>query len=92
MKENGANNKGSGLIQEAAFYSVILSLPGNYLFSSARESRHVSNSTGKCEAQSCILCVLGGFMSDDEIQEQNGYQDICCWSFKRNRKNECIEQ
>lgn len=47
MKENGANSKGCGLMQETAIYSITFSLTGNYLFST-RESRHVSNLTGKC--------------------------------------------
>ena len=47
MKENGANSKGCGLMQEAAIYSITFSLTGNYLFSTG-ESRHVSNLTGKC--------------------------------------------
>lgn len=64
MKENGANSKGCGLIQEAAIYSVTFSLPGNYLFST-RESRHVSNLTGKCGVESYTLCILDGFTSGD---------------------------
>ena len=66
MKENGANSKGCGLIQEAVTYRVLtFSSTGNYLFST-KESRHVSNLTGKCGVESYILCILlNGAYSDD---------------------------
>lgn len=89
MKENGANSKGCGLIQEAAIDSVLtFSLTGNYLFST-RESRHVANLTGKCGVESYILCLLDGFPSGDYIKKQNGYKYICCRSSKRGWENEC---
>ena len=51
-------------MQEAAIYSITFSLTGNYLFST-RESRHVSNLTGKYGVESYILCMLDGFTSGD---------------------------
>ena len=65
IKENGANSKGCGLVQEAAIYSsLIFSLTGKYLFAT-REARRVSNHTEKCRVESYLSCILDGFTSGD---------------------------
>jgi hypothetical protein len=69
-KESGANSKGCGLIQEAAIYSRTFSLIGICLFST-KESKHASNLTGKCRVESCIVRILRGFTSGNQINEQH---------------------